>query len=148
MCLVVVVAQVPASGQGGSVGLGQQFSVLGRGNSGVGRYTDRYTFAVLSSGLLLGLVLLALALCARQMLVGVAAFLAIGMSLALIVRVMRTANPNPNPRPLVNSVQVSMIDAGLDRPGRLWAEGALVDWRPVGAAGSVGDQGQGIAGAM
>lgn len=143
---MVVVAQVPASGQGGSVGLGQQFSVLGRGNSGVGRYTDRYTFAVLSSGLLLGLVLLALALCARQMLVGVAAFLAIGMSLALIVRVMRTANPNP--RPLVNSVQVSMIDAGLDRPGRLWAEGALVDWRPVGAAGSVGDQGQGIAGAM
>lgn len=132
-------ALVPASRQAGSVGLGQQFSVLGSGNSRVGRYTDRYTFAVLSSGLLLGLALLALALCARQMLVGVAAFLAIGMSLALIVRVMRTANPNPNPnpRPLVNSVQVSMIDAGLDRPGRLWAEGALVDWRPVGAAGAV-----------
>lgn len=96
---MVVVAQVPASGQAGSVGLDQQFSVLGSGNSRVGSYTDRYTFAVLSSGLLLCLALLALALCAKQMLVGVAAFLAIGMSLALIVRVMRTANPNP----LVNS---------------------------------------------
>ncbi|MCU7646390.1 hypothetical protein [Pseudomonas piscis] len=80
------------------------------------------------------------------MLLGVVAFLAIGMSLALIVRVMRPANPNPGP--LVNSVQVSMIDAGLDLPGRLWAEGALVDWCLVGAAGSVGEQGQGIAGAV
>ncbi|AZC24694.1 MFS transporter [Pseudomonas sessilinigenes] len=85
------------------------------GNSLVGRFADRFTFAVLSSGLLvLGLALLAFALCAEQALFSVVAFLVIGLvgvplSPALIVRVMRTANPGP----LVNSVHVSVINAGL-----------------------------------
>ncbi|MGE8411346.1 MAG: MFS transporter [Pseudomonas sp.] len=85
------------------------------GNTLVGRFADRFTFAVLGAGLsVLGLTLLVFALCAEQALFSVVAFLVIGlvgvpMSPALIVRVMRTANPGP----LVNSVHVSVINAGL-----------------------------------
>ncbi|CDG98342.1 putative Transmembrane efflux protein of the MFS type [Xenorhabdus bovienii str. puntauvense] len=85
------------------------------GNTITGRFSDRYTFTVLTVGLsVLAVALLIFALFPESRSISVIAFMIIGivgvpMSPAMITRVMRVANAGP----LVNSVHVSVINSGL-----------------------------------
>ena len=97
------------------------------GNTIVGRLADRHTLAVLAGGLgLLTLALVAFASFAQHPVVGIGAFLAIGLTgvalnPALVARVMRLAPPGA----LVNTLHASVITAGL--AFGTWAGGAGID---------------------
>ncbi|MNN13552.1 Purine efflux pump PbuE [compost metagenome] len=85
------------------------------GNVLVGRYADKYTFAVMAWGLsLLTITLATFALFAHVPAVSVAMLLAVGlvgvtMNPAMVARVMKAAQPGP----LVNTVHTSVINIGL-----------------------------------
>lgn len=97
------------------------------GNVVVGRYADRYTLPILALGLaVLGTALATFALGAQHAVVGVGAFLAIGLSgvslnPAMVARVMRAASPGP----LVNTMHASIITAGIALG--TWAGGMTID---------------------
>jgi predicted MFS family arabinose efflux permease len=97
------------------------------GNLVVGRYADRYTLPILALGLaVLGTALATFALGAQHAVVGVGAFLAIGLSgvslnPAMVARVMRAASPGP----LVNTMHASIITAGIALG--TWAGGMTID---------------------
>ena len=97
------------------------------GNLVVGRYADRYTLPILALGLgVLGTALATFAMGAQHAVVGVCAFLAIGLSgvslnPAMVARVMRAASPGP----LVNTMHASIITAGIALG--TWAGGMTID---------------------
>lgn len=85
------------------------------GNLVIGRYADRYTFPILTGGLIaLSVALLLFALFTNNPIISVAAFVVIGfaglpMNPAMVARVMRAVPAGP----LVNTVHVSIINIGL-----------------------------------
>lgn len=97
------------------------------GNLVIGRLADRFTMAILVGGLvLLAAALAVFALFAAVPAVGVAAFIAIGltgvaMNPAMVARVMRAAHPGP----LVNAMHSSVITAGLG--AGTWIAGLGID---------------------
>lgn len=97
------------------------------GNLVIGRLADRFTMAILVGGLILLAAALAIfALFAAVPAVGVAAFIAIGltgvaMNPAMVARVMRAAHPGP----LVNAMHSSVITAGLG--AGTWIAGLGID---------------------
>ena len=97
------------------------------GNIVVGRYADRRTIATLAVGLsVLSAALAIFASFADSPIIGVAAFLIVGLSgvtmnPAMVSRVMQVATPSP----LVNTMHASIITAGLAFGS--WAGGVAID---------------------
>lgn len=97
------------------------------GNLVAGRLADRFTIPVLAGGLLvLAAALASFAASPTNAVVGVGAFLVIGLTgvslnPAMVARVMRVAHPGP----LVNSLHTSVITAGL--AFGTWLGGVAID---------------------
>lgn len=97
------------------------------GNLVAGRLADRFTIPVLAGGLLvLAAALASFAAFPTNAVVGVGAFLVIGLTgvslnPAMVARVMRVAHPGP----LVNSLHTSVITAGL--AFGTWLGGVAID---------------------
>jgi predicted MFS family arabinose efflux permease len=123
--ILIGVTGLPASAMPGLLAAYGAANVVG--NVMVGRLADRHTLAVLAGGLgLLTLALVAFASFAQHPVVGIGAFLVIGLTgvalnPALVARVMRLAPPGA----LVNTLHASVITAGL--AFGTWAGGAGID---------------------